>query len=65
MPQDILSKVDGIINLLSERPSADSEMFRELLGDVKKLVKPWNSYEELRKTADHKNELRWSLQWRT
>jgi len=47
MPQDILSKVDGIIKLLSERPSTDSEMFRELLGDVKKFVKPWNSYEEL------------------
>jgi len=52
MAQDILCKVDGIIKLLSERPSADSEMFRELLGDVKKLVKPWNSYEELRKSAD-------------
>ena len=52
MPQDILSKVDGIIKLLSERPSADNEIFRELLGDVRKLVKPWNSYEELWKSAD-------------
>lgn len=55
MAQDILCKVDGIIKLLSERPSADSEMFRELLGDVKKLVKPWNSYEELWKSADTQN----------
>lgn len=49
MPQDILSKIENIETLLST--TAD-ETYLALLCDVKRIIKPWNSYEELRKSAD-------------
>lgn len=52
MPQDILSQIESIEKLLEERSTANCEIYLELLNNVKKFIKPWNSYEELRKTAD-------------
>ena len=54
MPQDILSKIEKIETFLSTN---GDEIYLDLLRDVKRIIKPWNTYQELRNSADTKKRV--------
>lgn len=57
MPQDILSKLESIETFFSENTTTEDKMFLELLDDVQRFIKPWNSYQELKISADNKKRV--------
>ena len=57
IPQDIMFKLESIETLVSESATTEGEIYLELLGDVKRYIKPWNSYQELRNSADNKKRV--------
>lgn len=57
MPQDIMFKLESIETLVAESVTTEGEIYLESLGDVKRYIKPWNTYQELRNSADNKKRV--------